>query len=296
LHGSLAAGLGVLLALLPASAADGADAPVTRLVDHFRYTATGDVAVFTYVQAGGSSRQGERVQLWDSRGVVAEGALGPLGDGGTRSAELRVDDLPAGEQRLKACSTTACASTVHLVYDGPVDGVVAALLARPATSSELGQLAGHPIADVARIVAASPERRAGIVRELYHYFLGRAPEPAGLDHWVEHLDGGGSAIDVVVALCGAEPRELPGRLHGRCFPGIDLLGGVETEASTAEAVTSEQAKEWVVRRVFVTLLGREPELGARRYWASTLDGGVATDALLVGVLSSDEYAEHAARS
>jgi hypothetical protein len=289
--------LASLPAVRPAEAAQEV-LPASRLVDAFRFTAAGDEAVFTFVQAGGED--GEVVTLLDHRGVQATAPLGPELDDGRGVAQLRVATLEPGVQRVKVCSDTTCSNTVHIVFDGPVDGVIAALLGRRATPAELTALAGRPIDDVASLVAAGDERTAGVVRELYHVHLGREPDPAGLQHWVTMLEAGTSPEAAAAALCGTEPRpSRPGPRPGRCWPIEEALAPdtpVDEQplgSSFAEVAHTDGAHEWVVRRVFGTLLGREPERGAVAYWSSTVDGTVASDALLVGVLGSDEYFEHA---
>jgi hypothetical protein len=280
-------------ATMPAAAAQEPPLPASRLVDLYRFTALGERAPFTFVQAGGG--EGERVLLLDHRGVRARAELGPALDDGRHVVGLGARDLEPGVQVLKACSETTCSLTVHIVFDGPVDGVVAALLGRRATADELATLAGRPVDEVARLVAAAGERPAGIVRELYHVHLGREPDPAGLRHWVEALAAGTTTDEVAAALCGSEPRPQPGRPErpGRCWPVEEALGpgsdAGSAGASFADVAATPEARAWVVRRVFQALLGREPELRAVEFWSSTLSGTVASDALLVGVLGSDEF-------
>ena len=282
---------------LPGAPAEAAVAPfAARLADTLRYTADGDVAVFVFVDSDPDADEGDRVRLWSTRGVVATGTLGDRNDDGTRVAELRVRDLPPGVQRLKACSLQSCATAVHVVYDGAIDGITAALLGRRATAAELDRYAGRPLDEIARDVAASDERALGVVRELYRFHLGRNPEADGIAFWLGQLAAGVTADEMAVALCGAEPRPQGERPPGRCLPSIDFLGTVgPVDDDPAAVAASAAAREWAVRRTFLTLLGREPELGARRHWTDTLTGAAAPDPLLVGVLGTAEYVDHVTR-
>ena len=276
-----------LAGVTPVGAQSPAVAP--RLVDLLRYTAHGDTAVLQFIEPDPDATAGQVVTLRSRLDVVASGQLGPVQEDGTRVAELRVDDLRAGAHSLKACSPASCAAAVHVVFDGPIDGIAVALFGRRATAAELNRFAGRPLGEVAQELAASDERRHGVVRELYRYYLGRNPEPAGMAFWLANLDDDTSADDMAQVLCGAEPRAEDGRPPGRCWPA-DVAG-----TSDAGAPPDEAAREWVVRRTFLALLGREPELGARRHWTAVVTGPATPDALLVGLLGTAEYAEHSGR-
>ncbi len=159
----------------------------------------------------------------DSLGLVAVDSLG--------LASLQTDELPQGTHQLSARffgGVSALSSTTETV--------------------ELTVL-------VATECAAFAEDGSGaVVRLVYMELLGRCPDQAGFDYWVDRLDDGTSAEAFAKAI-----------------------------ARTPEAVGK------VVDDAYDTMLGRTPDAAGRAFWVKRLQASGRYDALLADLGASGEF-------
>lgn len=110
-------------------------------------------------------------------------------------------------------------------------------------------------------IQASDEHRTRFVRQAYLDLLEREADPGGLAFWVGRLRAGASARDVQAELLGS----------GEAF----ALAGASPEA-------------WV-RRLFRTLLGREPAPAGLQFYVQRHQAGAALPALAREVLATGEF-------
>ena len=95
---------------------------------------------------------------------------------------------------------------------------------------------------------------AGWVTGMYHDLLGRAPDEAGLAHWVDSLQSGANPISVALGFAGSRERE-------------------------AMQVTSD----------YQNLLGRAPGAAEVDSWVTAFEHGVTNDDVVAGFVSSAEF-------
>jgi hypothetical protein len=87
----------------------------------------------------------------------------------------------------------------------------------------------------------------------YGTLLGRAPDPAGLDHWAAKLDAGTRPLQV-----------------------------------TRQIVGSGEFGRRIVREAYRSCLGRSPDAGGLAFWSGRIARGASVDDLRVGLLASGE--------
>jgi FkbM family methyltransferase len=116
---------------------------------------------------------------------------------------------------------------------------------------------------MSEIPAQTPEQdHAAIVRGLYRGFLGRAPDPAGLEYWSERLRGGASPDELLAGLmASSEYREA----HG----GGNTAGGLAAlKRRVADAAASLLARPLTI----VDIGAQELENEGHVYAPLTADG------------------------
>lgn len=112
-------------------------------------------------------------------------------------------------------------------------------------------------------IVSSPEYHRLLVREAYQQYLGRAPEAAGLQFWVDQL------------AVGLAPRDMEAHLFG---------------ADEYFAAPGGTASGWV-RAVYVDVLERQAGDGEVASWAGVLADGVTRPAVAAAILASQESRE-----
>jgi len=116
-------------------------------------------------------------------------------------------------------------------------------------------------AQVAYDIATSPEYRSDLVGFFYQYLLGRAADPGGLATWVGLLNAGWSDQAVLEGIMGSPEF-------------YTHAGGTPSGFVTA---------------LYGDLLGRAPDGGGLATWVARVNAGVNRNAVVAGILSSNEY-------
>ncbi len=109
-------------------------------------------------------------------------------------------------------------------------------------------------------VLALPEARGLLVRQAYQDVLGRQPEPGGLAFWSSVLASGRPVQEIERALIASE--------EFRVGAGATNTG--------------------VVGRIYLVLLGRNPDAGGLQFWSGRLDAGTSPATLAAAIQSTDE--------
>ncbi|WP_043829148.1 DUF4214 domain-containing protein [Muricoccus aerilatus] len=113
---------------------------------------------------------------------------------------------------------------------------------------------------------------AGFVNLTYRNVLGRAPDPTGLNYWLNNLSHGATRQDVVVNF--SESSEFKTRIAATLPNG--LWDGDENAASIA--------------RLYQATLGRHPDETGLRYWDTSFDNGLSLSDMAVAFTASSEFA------
>jgi hypothetical protein len=164
---------------------------------------------------------------------------------------------------------------------------------------------------IAHGLTHSPLYDAKIVTLAYQNFLGRFPEPAGLDAWVTALQAGISDEQMEAGILQS-PEYLS--KHGGGTQGwirglyVDLLGRLPADAeiqlwlgsiaqgaSSAQvayafAISTEREADLIVAD-YQRYLDRPPEPGALSVWIQALAHGASNQDIVTGFLASPEYVE-----
>jgi Ca2+-binding RTX toxin-like protein len=108
---------------------------------------------------------------------------------------------------------------------------------------------------------------------LYGNVLGRAPDAAGLDGWLDRMDQG-MARETVVLLFAESPEHR----------------GV-TAAAQAAFDLARDPTDWVddVYRLYVAVLDRAPDVGGLTTWVGQLAGGMAFSDVVAAFMASPEF-------
>ncbi|MEM1100406.1 MAG: DUF4214 domain-containing protein [Pseudomonadota bacterium] len=114
---------------------------------------------------------------------------------------------------------------------------------------------------------------SAFVTLLYSNVLGRAPDAAGLQGWLDFIDQGGSRAQVVTGF--SESAEF-----------VDLM-----EAATLPFTRAGQRADWSddVYRLYQATLGREPDMGGFLGWTDQLARGADYETAVQGFINSQEF-------
>lgn len=159
---------------------------------------------------------------------------------------------PAAADAAPSAAGTFVADT-HQLFLGraPTDVEVA----RWARTVELGHRGA-----LTRALATSDEWAGSRVDALYRSVLGRPADPSGRAHWVRHVSAGHTLESVAALLHGSDEYWAAG--------GGTAAGFVD--------------------RIYVGVLGREPEPEGRRHWIGVVEGGTPTAQVAAGFYGSVE--------
>ena len=168
---------------------------------------------------------------------------------------------------------------------------------------------GTPRIAVANAITSSEEFRTGLVAFSYAAYLGRFPEVAGLQHWLDEL-GRGLTISQMEAgfISSAEYYGQAGSDDATWveFLYADVLG---REAAPAEVafwtgrldagatrydvamgfLLSTEHLTTVVDGIYQQLLGRGLDPAGLRTWVGILQAGGRDEAIIGGIIASEEY-------
>lgn len=144
-------------------------------------------------------------------------------------------------------------------------------------------------ATVVAELAASPEWAGVVITQMYIDVLGRAPDPSGLQFWLDRLNDGARTQDIgaqfysspeYVEAAGSTDAWL-GQLYRALLErepdasGIQywrdqMEGGMSPFAVTAEFYSSPESRNGRVEALYQRILGRAPEAGGQEFWANQL--------------------------
>lgn len=169
--------------------------------------------------------------------------------------------------------------------------------------------AGTPRINVAYGITASYEFRSRLVSDLYREFLGRQPDPTGLQHWVNGLNRG-MTIEHVEALFVSSPekyaqaggtdrqwvRYLYQAVLGRTASESEVDGWVATLNRGSDRiqvaggfVISTERLSTRVEGYYQSLLNRGTDPVGRNGWVRAIQNGTRTETVIGSIIASAEY-------
>ena len=116
---------------------------------------------------------------------------------------------------------------------------------------------------LSRCGASTSDARANALARLYHAFFQRPPDEAGAAYWTQKYGAG----------------EV-------CLSDIAEYFAASSEFTSAYGSLDIPA---FVRRVYLNVLGREPDPDGYTYWAHQVAGGLRRGALMIGFSESPEF-------
>ena len=169
--------------------------------------------------------------------------------------------------------------------------------------------AGTPYAAVANGITYSDEYRATMIRGAYLAYLGREPDPSGAAGWlaamrlnatIQQMEAGFIASEEYYARSGGTDsgwvRELYTDVLGRAAGDAevrawtDALAGGGTRHQVAMGfLTSYEHLTDVVDGHYQHLLGRGIDPDGAHSWVITIQNGARVEAVIAGIVASDEY-------
>jgi Ca2+-binding RTX toxin-like protein len=183
-----------------------------------------------------------------------------------------------------------------------------------ATPPVMAGPAGDNVTILAPLFLNSVETRGNLVRGYYQRFLGRTPDSAGLQHWLNVLAAGAQPEDVLSAILGS--AEFFARV-GNDLPAFvrtlysDLLGrnpsdaevaawisvlGSASRTSVARAFTaSDEFRSKLIRSWYTHYLGRSADATGLDAWLAAMRAGATQAQVQAAILASAEYRQVAGR-
>ena len=174
---------------------------------------------------------------------------------------------------------------------------------------------GTPRVAVANAITSSPEYRSGLIAGSYADYLGRTPDARGLQDWlaamqrgmtIQVMEGGFVASAEYYLQAGNTDRAWVGRLYrdvlGRAAgaPEVDhwtgeLRRGVSRlSVAMGFLLSTEQLVQEVDTR-YRHLLGRPVDASGRASWPAAIQRGHRLEAVVGGIVASQEYYAAAVR-
>jgi hypothetical protein len=172
-----------------------------------------------------------------------------------------------------------------------------------------GLLAGTPRIAVANAITYSDEYRARLIAATYRTYLDRGPDPHGAATWLNDMRGGSTiqqmevgfvASDEYYARAGGTDSAWVKRLYqhvlGRSASAAEVrhwTSGLASGASRSQVargfLVSTEHLTTVVDGYYVDLLGRHIDPTGRQSWVTAIQGGARVEAIIGGIIASDEY-------
>jgi hypothetical protein len=171
---------------------------------------------------------------------------------------------------------------------------------------------GSSRSHVAQQIANSLEYRTLVVGGLYNQILHRAGDATGLSAFVNALNQGATIEQVTVGLAGSTeyfrsrgsgtndgflaavyPDILARQIDQTgqtTFSRLLTSGGTPAQVVTA-IVTSAEYRQNLVQSYYQRFLHRTAEPGGLAAWVADLQGGARDEAVIAGIISSQEYFE-----
>lgn len=192
-------------------------------------------------------------------------------------------------------------------------------LSRPADDVTVAGLldairSGRSRDEIVARFATSDEWVSALITGYYRATLGRAPDAAGLRHWVDvigegatpaavaadfyasdeyHRRSGGTNDGWVRALYSALLHRNPDSAGLAYWLGV-LDAGASRASVAADFYGSIESRRTRVKGLYLALLGRSPDAGGHAYWAEILANGRDID-LATYLAASEEYHRRAIR-
>ena len=162
-------------------------------------------------------------------------------------------------------------------------------------------------ATVVSELAGSPEWAGVVITEMYQDVLGRAPDPGGLQFWLDRLAGGARTQDVGVQFYSSpEYVEAAGSTNawlGQLYRALldrdpdssgiqfwrdQMAAGMSPFEVTALFYSSPESRNGRVEALYQRILGRQSEPGGQEFWANQLHR-IDDIQLAVELATSSEY-------
>lgn len=144
-------------------------------------------------------------------------------------------------------------------------------------------------ATVVAELAASPEWAGVVITQMYIDVLGRAPDPSGLQFWLDRLSDGARTQDIGAQFYSSpEYVEEAGSTNawlGQLYRALlerepdpsgiqywrdQMDGGMSPFEVTAQFYSSPESRNGRVEALYQRILGRAPEAGGQEFWANQL--------------------------
>lgn len=228
--------------------------------------------------------------------------------GGALGAPAHAQAGPPVAASAATSSTAAVSTYVTAVYRD--------LFARtvdPAGLSTWTQalLSGTPRIAVANAITYSREYRSRLITDSYRTYLDRSPDSAGLRHWldqmhdglpIQQMEGGFLASPEYYRKAGSTPRgwvvKLYSHVLGRTPSESEIAhwttqlsrGASRTSVAMGFLLSSEHLAD-VVDAQYRHLLGRSIDSTGRTSWVRAIQTGTRLEAVIGGIVASDEYAK-----
>lgn len=168
---------------------------------------------------------------------------------------------------------------------------------------------GTPRIAVANAITSSEEFRSGLITDAYAAYLGRGPDPAGLQFWlrnmgagmtIEQLDSGFIASDEYWAGAGGTSadwvRTLYADVLGReagdsevAFWVSQLTSGATRAQVAMGFLLSTEYLSTVIDGYYRWLLGRGLDPAGLGTWVSAIQHGARDEQVIGGIIASEEY-------
>lgn len=221
-------------------------------------------------------------------------------------------DAPTDASRELASSLASVTSSPVSTY---VTAVYQDLLGRTPDAAGLQAWttmlsAGTPRVTVANAITYSDEYRGRLISESYQAYLGRGPDPTGHRNWIDamrygltiqQMEAGFLASDEYYAKAGGSNARWVERLYahvlGRAAGTAEVSGwsaalargsGGRYEVAMGFLLSTEHLTT-VVDSHYQHLLGRGIDPTGARGWVSAIQAGDRVEAIIGGIVASDEY-------
>ncbi|HRA50892.1 DUF4214 domain-containing protein [Actinotalea sp.] len=183
------------------------------------------------------------------------------------------------------------------------------------TSWTLALTAGTPRGAVANSITASAEYRSGLIRGSYVEFLGREPEAGGSGFWLAAMNEGMTIQRMEAGFLASQEyydqsggtddawvRQLYRHVLQREAADGEVLGWLEHLAAGHDRgsvamgfLLSTERLATVVNGYYLHLLGRDLDPSGRQSWVAAIQAGTRTEAIIGGIVASEEYYVRAQR-
>ena len=224
----------------------------------------------------------------------------------------------AGAATPPVAAASAAPGTLLPTVASPVDlyitGVYSSLFGRAPDPTGLSAWsdalrAGPPRIAVANGITYSGEYRSGLITDSYEAFLGRGPDGTGLQSWlgamnsgttIQFMEAGFLASGEYFATAGGTNRSWVATVYadlmGRPATALEIeqwsiaLGqGADRLEVARRLLLSTEHLTSVVQSHYLHLLGRGIDPAGNAAWVSAIQNGARVEAVIGGIVASDEY-------